>query len=39
MNTKPIALFGPSTMPRESRPGPLLLHIQSSLQELVDRSR
>jgi len=39
MSTKSIALFGPSTMPRESRPGPLFLHIKASLQELVDRSR
>ena len=39
MSARTAALFGPSTMPYEPRPGPLLLHIQASLQELVDRSR
>jgi hypothetical protein len=31
--------FGLSTMPVEQRPGPLLLHIQTNLKALVDRSR
>jgi hypothetical protein len=33
------ASFGPSTVPVKFDAGPLLLHIQSSMQALVDRAK
>jgi hypothetical protein len=39
MSTKRGASFGPSTVPVKFEGGPLLLHIQSSMQALVDRTK
>jgi hypothetical protein len=39
MRTNLLRQFGPSTLPAEPHPSPLLLHIQASLQNLVNRSK
>jgi hypothetical protein len=37
--TSTLRLFGPSTLPAKPRQGALELHIQASMQALMDRSR
>jgi hypothetical protein len=39
MATPLLCQFGPSTLPAQPAPGPLLLHIQASLQDLINGSK